>query len=113
MEVDVYADQSCSQAAFDNSQCIQDNRVVGKSHKDKNQKQEIPKQKKGQGADLLEVGRLRTRGQEGLGGEGEGTCQEENSQRRTRVSTAGATEQGTAQKHCRAVSRSLSFRTLP
>lgn len=68
MEMDVHAGQSCSQAALENSKCIWENRVIGKSHRG-NQNQDIPKQTQWHSETLLEAGR--TRGQQGLGGEAE------------------------------------------
>lgn len=72
--MDVGAGQSCSQTALENSKCLWENRVIGKSYRG-NQKQDIPKQTKWHGATLLEAGRLsilvRTCGQGVLGGEAE------------------------------------------
>lgn len=116
MEMDVDAGQSCSQAALENSKCIWENRVIGKSHGE-NQKQGIPEQTKWHSATLLEVGILRflvrTCGQEGLGGDAE-------------LSTGETTLQGehvSAQKwtqskdHERSIAmwspESPMFRTLP
>lgn len=75
--MDVDAGQSCSQGATENSKCVWENRVIGKSRKG-NQKQDIPKQTKWHGETWLGGRETEHHGEDlwagGAGRRGRGIC---------------------------------------
>lgn len=101
MEMDVHAGQNCSQAALENSKCIWENRVIGKSHR--KPKPRHPK------ANQMAQGNL-AGGREdswtaGAGRRGRGICWGDSSPRRACVSTAADTKQTSSKEHCHVVSQ--------